>query len=263
LIPEAFVKEIFYHPKADEKHMLVFNEKGYKAQSTTGRYEPDLLCSKCDGTLGGYEESALLLLKGLRQVAIGTKNGTESVINSGVYPFRVQRVDDFIRFACGILWKYMSVSDENPSKITMDAYRDAFEQVCFHGAPIPTDIDVFLERDVFSATAYDDPHGVFYYTTPSVNVRGGRRMAWFSVGGFIIYIQVDAGEPSNFAPSKCWMRGRKKCFFNVDMRALRTNIGIIQSMAETKDDLARLNRKIVFPSRAAIKEFASGSSRKW
>jgi hypothetical protein len=248
LIPEAFVREIFFHPKADERHMLVSNEKGFKTQSTTGRYEPDLLCGKCDGVLGAYEDRALSLLKELRQVEIGTKKGTDSVFYSGVYPFRVQRVDDFIRFACGILWKYMSVPDTNPSHIRLGPYRELIEQVCFLGAPIPLDIDVFLERDLFSAAAYDDPHGVFYYTTPSVNLLGGQRMAWFSVGGFIIYIKIDDGGPSSFAPSKCWMRGRKKCFFNVDMRALHTNISILQSMADTKEDLAKLNRKIAFPN---------------
>lgn len=246
-MPEAMVKEIFFHPKADERHILVFNEKGYKTSSTTGRYEPNLLCGACDSRLGGYEEHALLLLKELRQVSISTKNGTNSYIKEGTYPFRVKRVDDFIRFACGVLWKYMSVPDDNPSKITMDEYRDPFERICFHNAPIPIDIDVFIERDIFSATAFNDPHGVFYYRTPSVNERGGRRMAWFSVGGFIIYVKLDARGPSNYAPSECWMRGRKKCFFNVDMRALHTNIGIIQSMNETRTDLAKLNRKIVFP----------------
>jgi len=187
----------------------------------------------------------------LRQVSIGTKKGTDSFINSGVYPFRVKKIDEFIRFACGILWKYMSVPDESPSKITLDAFRDPFEQVCFYGAPIPTDIDVFLERDVFSATAFDDPHGVFYYSTPSVGKRGGRKMSWFSVGGFTIYVQLDPGGLSDFAPSKCWMRGRKKSAFNVDMRALRTNMGIIHSMNQARDDLAKLNRKLVFPTRSS------------
>lgn len=231
--------------------MLVFNETGYKASSTTGRYEPHILCGKCDGKLGAYEEQALLLLRELRHVSIGTKTGSDSVINSGTYPFRVRKVDEFIRFACGILWKYLSVPDDNPSRIRVNQYRDMFEQVCFHGAPIPTDIDVFLERDVLSATAFDDPHDVFYYTTPSVNERGGRRMAWFSVGGFIVYVQLDPGGLSDFAPSKCWMRGRKKCFFNVDIRALRTNMGIIQSMDATREDLAKLNRKVVLPNRAS------------
>ncbi|SCX32234.1 hypothetical protein DSM25558_5421 [Agrobacterium sp. DSM 25558] len=229
--------------------MLVFNEKGFKAPSTTGRYEPDLLCGRCDGTLGAYEERALILLRDLRQMEIGTKSETDFVINCGVHPFRVDKVDDFIRFACGILWKYMSVPEDNPSKIHIDEYRETFENVCFHGAPIPLDVDVFLERDLFSATRYDDPCGVFYYSTPSVSVLKGRRMAWFSVGGFIVYVKVDPYGPSDFAPPKCWMRGRKKCHFNVDIRALETNIGIIESMDATREDLARLNRKIKFPER--------------
>ncbi len=248
LIPEAFVKEIFYHPKNDEKHMLVFNETGYKARSTTGRYESDLLCGKCDGKLGVFEESALVLLRDIRQIKIGRKSGTDSVIKNGVYSFRVAKADELIRFACGILWKYMSVPDSNPGKITVDDFRLPFEQVCFHDAPIPMEIDVFLERDVLSATAFDDPHGVFYYVTPSVNMRGGKRTAWFSVGGFIVYVKLDDG-PSDFAPSKCWIKGRRKCFFNVDIRALQTNFGIVDSMTTAKDDLRRLNRSIVPPAR--------------
>ncbi|MBM7324815.1 hypothetical protein JS562_17130 [Agrobacterium sp. S2] len=249
LIPQGFVKEIFFHPKGDEKHMLVSNDKGFKTSSTTGRYETDLLCAKCDGKLGAYEERALVLLRELRQIPIGTREGSKSVIEEGTYPFRVRLVDDFIRFACGILWKYMSVPDDSPSKIMIEAFRVPLEKVCFQGAPVPTDIDVFLERDLFAATAYDDPHDVFYYTTPSLNERGGRTMAWFSVGGFVIYVQLDSNGASHFAPPKCWMRGRKKCYFNVDLRALHTNIGIIQSMDEARDHLARLNRKVVIPPR--------------
>jgi hypothetical protein len=251
LIPEAFVKEIFYDPKADEKHMLVSNEKGSKSSSTTGRYEPDLLCGKCDGKLGSYEEQALVLLRDLRQVSIGAKIGTTSYIIDRVYPFRVKKIDEFIRFACGILWKYMSVPDDNPAKIDLETLRVPFEQVCFHGAPIPTDIDVFLERDLLSATAFDDPHGVFYYTTPVVNEFDGRWMAWFSVGGFIIYVQLESGGLSDYAPSKCWMKGRKKCAFNVDRRALHTNRGIMKSMEHARDDLAKLNRKLGFPTRTS------------
>ncbi|RUM15804.1 hypothetical protein EFD56_24230 [Rhizobium phaseoli] len=229
--------------------MLVHNDKGVKLQSNTGRYAPDLLCGKCDGILGKYEESALALLKQLRLVKIGTKTGTTSHINSGTYRFRVEKVDDFVRFACGILWKYASLPEDNPSVIKVGHFRESLELVCFHDAPVPSTIDVFLERDLLSVSAFDDPHDVFYYVTPSVDVVDDRRMIWFSVGGFIIYVKLDNGEPSDFAPSVCWMRGRKKCHFNVSMRALHTNTGIVESIHTARDDLARLNRKILLPQR--------------
>ncbi|MBY5826369.1 hypothetical protein [Rhizobium leguminosarum] len=249
LIPEAFVKEIFFSPKADEKHMLVHNDKDFKAQSNTGRFERDLLCAECDGVLGTYEGRALSLLKKLRHIAVGTKSGTQSFIKEGAYPFRVEQADDFVRFACGILWKYASTPRDSPSAIDVDRYYDTLQSICFHRGAIPETVDVFLERDLLSVAAFDDPNGVFYYSTPSVDLLAGQRMAWFSVGGFIVYIKLDDGGISAFAPSKCWMRGRKKCHFNVDVRSLETNMGIFDSIETAREDLARLNKKLGLPSR--------------
>lgn len=251
LIPEAFVKEIYYSAKADEKHIIVHNDKGFKISSTTGRYERDLLCGECDGRLGAYEDAALRLMKRLRQIRIGRKSGSDSTISPGLYHFRVPEADSLIRFACGILWKYASIASSNPAFVDVGDLREVFEHICFSRAEIPASIDVFIERDLFSYAAFGDPNDVYYYATPSIGTQGGQRMAWFSVGGFIIYVRLDEGGHSDFAPKRCWLKGRKACSFLVSMRSLYTNSDIARSIGVTSDDLARLNRKIARPKRHA------------
>ncbi|MGO8172494.1 hypothetical protein ACC764_18520 [Rhizobium ruizarguesonis] len=243
LMPEAFVKEIYHSTKSDEQHMIVFNETGHKSASKTGRYERGLLCASCDGKLGAYEGSALELLKRLRSVKVGKKSGTDAAIRSGLYEFRVPAPDVFVRFACGILWKYSSIDSTIAGHLRLGSIKDQLEGVCFGHGPIPDSIDVFLERDLFAYLAFDDPEEVYFYATPSVNQRGGRRTAWFSLGGFIIYVRIDEGGPSDYAPKRSWLKGRKACKFVVNMRSIMVNQGIARSIGYTADDLARLNKR--------------------
>lgn len=243
LIPEAFVKEIYHSPKSDEKHMIVFNETRYKSASNTGRYERGILCGQCDGLLGKYEDSALELIKRLRRIKIGRKSGTESMISPGLYPFRVPTPDVILRFACGILWKYASVDPNTPGHLRIGDMKERLEDICFRNGAIPDSIDVFLERDLFSYCAFADPMDVYYYATPSLNIRGGRLTAWFSLGGFIVYVRLDDRGTSDYAPKRAWLRGRKSCSFVVNMRSIFVNRGIAESIGYTSEDLARLNRR--------------------
>ena len=247
LLPESFVREIFHKPKADEKHMIIHPETGRKYQSNTGRFEKGILCATCDNVLGRYEGAAQSLIKRLRFIKIGDKKGTESFINEGVYPFRVAVVDDFVRFACGVLWKYAATAPEDASHIEIGECKALFEAICFHSAEVPEGVDVFIERDLLSFAAFTDPTEVYYYCSPSIGQRGTRtshRLAWFSVGGFTIYVKMNEPGTSDFAPKKCWMRGRKSCFFNVAMRSLHVNSSIHAAIGMTRDDLARLNKNI-------------------
>lgn len=247
LLPESFVREIFHEPKADEKHMIFHPETGKKYQSNTGRFERGILCAECDGVLGRYEDSAFQLIKRLRSVRVGRKFDTQSFINVGTYPFRLAVVDEFVRFACGILWKYSSTPTADASHIEIGECRALFEDICWHGAAIPAGVDVFIERDLFSFAAFTDPSQVYYYCSPSIGWRGHRTshdLAWFSVGGFTIYVKLNQPGLSDFAPRKCWMRGRKACHFNVAMRSIEVNSRMHESIGMTRGDLARLNKGI-------------------
>jgi len=247
LLPECFVREIYHEPKDDEKHVIHHPVSGEKYQSNTGRFDKGILCSTCDNVLGRYEESAFQLMRRLRAMKVGTKRGTDSFVNEGIYPFRVPVVNDFIRFASGILWKYASTPPDDAGHIDIGDCRKLFEDICFRGADIPESVDAFIERDLLSFAAFKDPNEVYYYCTPSVGVRGEQtrhRMAWFSVGGFTIYVKLNDPGLSDFAPKKCWMRGRKQCFFNVSIRSMTVNGSIHQSIGLTSGDLAKLNKSI-------------------
>lgn len=247
LLPKSFVREIYYEPKADEKHLIIHPETGRKYQSNTGLIERGILCAHCDNILGRFEDFAFQMLKRLRAVRIGWKIGKHSYINQGTYPFSVAVVDELVRFACGVLWKYSSVPPDKPSHIDIGECRLLFESICFHGAAIPEGVDVFIERDLLSFAAFPDPTQVYYYCAPSVGRRGNQTshdLSWFSVGGFTIYVKLNQPGISDFAPKECWMRGRQTCFFNVDTRSIEVNSSVLNSIRRTRDDLAKLNKGI-------------------
>ena len=254
LIPQAFVKEIYFDSKSDEKHMLIHPDKDFKRRSNTGRFDPALLCATCDGRLGVYENSAFKLLKRLRRVKVGKKAGSQSIVRPGTYEFRIKEENEFIRFACGILWKYAALPDDDTSRIAIGDYPEKFRKICFEGAEIPDDIDVFIERDSFSFGAFSDPTDVYFYSMPSVGLQGHlppMRMSWFSLGGFIVYVRIDADISSDFVPKRCWLRGKKNCHFFVSMRSAKKTNGVPESIEAVRDDLARLNRKLQLPTSGA------------
>lgn len=245
LVPECFVKEIQVGPKSGEQHMIVHGDNGRKNASKTGRYASDILCGPCDGKLGICENEALKLFRRLRRQKIGKKTGTTSIIREGAYPFRVRDTNEFIRFACGILWKYASIPLSTPGQIDLGSYRDVFADICFRNGAVPADVDVAIERDVTSFAAFTATSDVYYYRTPSTGTRGGRRMAWFALGGFIVYVRFDRRGASDHLPARFWMRSKKQHHFQVSMRSLEVTQDISIAIRRVEGDLAKLNKKIL------------------
>lgn len=217
-----------------------------KTPSKTGRYERYLLCSTCDGKLGRYEQSAHKLLRQLRQRRLGKKSGSTWKLRNRTMPFKVPPNDNLVRFACGILWKYASTEIGGLAQISLGDHLRDVEDLCFHGAPVPPHIDVFLERDLFQIVAFDDPTDVYYYQTPSSGMRGNSRqarMVWFNVGGFIVNVRLDVAE-TDIAPRRCWVAGRSTAYFLASPRSVQEGYNMVGSMQAVQDDLARLNRRI-------------------
>jgi hypothetical protein len=247
-MPEAFVRQVHMVQKSGEQHIVIHPDLGFKQASKTGRYDARILCGPCDRRLGRYEEGALRLLNRLRSRKVGVKNGTESIIREGNYPFRAPSPSDFIRFACGILWKYGSISPEDPSYIDIGAFRNVFEDICFRDAGIPKSVDVGIERDMYSFAGFADPNDVYYYRTPSMGGRGSARvaqLAWFSVAGFIVYVRFDEAGPSDHLPPRCWMRGKEQLHFHVSLRSVNEVRLLAPSIQTVTRDLNKLNSKIL------------------
>lgn len=132
------------------------------------------------------------------------------------------------------------------SQISLGVYLRDVEAVCFHDAPVPLHIDVFLERDLFQIVAFDDPTDVYYYRTPSGGTRGDLKQAqmfWFSVGGFIVHVRIDIAE-TDIAPRRCWVAGKSQAHFIASPRSVEEGFEMVASMRSVDNDLARLNRKL-------------------
>lgn len=250
-MPEAFVRQVNMLPKSGEQHMVIHPNLGFRQASKTGRFDRALLCGPCDQKLGRYEEGAFRLLNRLRSRKVGKKNGTESVIREGNYPFRAPSPSDFIRFACGVLWKYGSIPTAAPGYIDVGDFLAVFENICFREADIPKSVDVGIERDMYSFAGFANPNDVYYYRTPSVGPRGNARvaqLAWFSVAGFIVHVRFDEDGPSDHLPARCWIRGKEQLNFHVSMRSIDEVRYLAPSIQTVSRDLNRLNGKILAKS---------------
>ncbi|MHB8283299.1 MAG: hypothetical protein ACYDD1_01340, partial [Caulobacteraceae bacterium] len=147
-----------------------------------------------------------------------------------------------------ILWKYAATAPCRES-VDLRRYFEVFSEMCFRGGAVPADVDVALERDMGSYAAFPKGSDVYYYQTPSKGARGGRQLAWFSFGGFILYVRFDEAGPSDYLPRRCWMRGKDQHHFHVSMRTVGGASDLMPSVKRVEGDLAKLNAKALKASK--------------
>lgn len=191
LIPEAFVMEV----KVDrgEQHLIVHEGVTRPQVSNTGHYDPDLLCARCDGILGRYEDYAVKLFRRLR--AVRADLGT--VVEMGPVDG-----DMVLRFAAGVAWKYAATQPQF-GRIDIGPYASVLQDVAFENGPIPEALDVTVVRIV------ELDGDVYFYRAPVPARHGGINSVRFSVGSFVIYLKIDKRPKDRILPTECWLKGRR------------------------------------------------------
>lgn len=190
LIPRAFVMEV--KGSRGEQHLLVHRNRERPQVSNTGIYDKNLLCSACDGRLGGYEGYAVELLRRCR---------TQQVPPGKVVTVRDLDGDKMVRFAAGVAWKYAATTKAN-GRIDIGRYAEVLRDVALRGADIPDSIDVTMARVI------ELDGDVYYYRTPMPDRKEGVNVIRFCVGGFLFFLKIDKRLPGRMLPDACWLRGR-------------------------------------------------------
>jgi hypothetical protein len=198
LIPRAFAVEIQASP--GEKHVLTHPQSSGFRTTNTGRYDPKILCGKCDGILGRHEGYAFNLLQKARA--------------QNVPPGRFLAVDPLdgdtlVRLAAGIAWKYAVTRPEFGRISVGPYYLSVLAEVSFELKSVPPSVDV----SAFQLQAGDSE--AYFYRMPLLDRKEGVNLVRFSVGGFVFFLKVDRRSNPSFPPAECWLRGKKAGAFIV------------------------------------------------
>jgi len=190
LIPQVFAREV--RDQATD-HAVVF-KNGKIRPTKNGLFDDHLLCSKCDGHLGKYEQFAFDALKFLRA----------STVNSLGSAIEVDGLDTdkMLRFACGLVWKYASTRTDL-GRINIGPYQKKVTgDIAFANAPIPPSVDAhFVRPHTGDAEAYS-------YRAPMPEQKWGVNFVRFWLGGCLFRLKLDKKPNPKEWPESHWLRNR-------------------------------------------------------
>lgn len=183
IVPKAFCKRL---SKPNEAAKLVSLGE-YAKRSPTGYYDPNILCNKCDGQLGAYDDYAFSFLHG----SIGGKRTVfEPIVELGqLVGMRVQEFDfKLLRlFILSVLWR-ASISEKDfcsGTKLGKDE-RNHLRDIVLYDAPIGDDEYPFYCGKII----LNGKGGLIH--TPYLQIEDGVRFYNFCTGEFFFLVKVDA-----------------------------------------------------------------------
>lgn len=175
LIPKAFCVEVM----TGKSHAASAAKDGRYEVSQSGVWDPNILCAKCDGKLGAYEQYAHRIAQVIRQT--GSETSWKTQIVADTENLKV------LRFCAGILYKYSLTTKEN-GQIKLGRYQDVLRSFIFdQNCDTPREIDAFIVRPLKHA----DDTGIFAYRTPSPDRKHGVNLYRMMMGGLIFFVQLD------------------------------------------------------------------------
>lgn len=191
LLPRAFTMEVKLN--RGEQHLILHQKIEKLKVSHTGIYDPNILCAKCDGILGEYENYVYQKLKECRELKASSGQIIEAHVIDG---------DKLIRFAAGIAWKY-SVASEEHGRIKLGPYQAQLCKIIFEKELIPPSVDLAIFR------LYELDGDVYFYRAPLYDRKDERNIIRFSVGSFVFFLKLDKRANSKVLPSEHWIRGKE------------------------------------------------------
>lgn len=182
LIPRAFAVEVLVGKS------LVANVRSSDSFKSTqsGIWDKEILCGKCDGILGAYEDYALRVTQRIR-----AQNGTAPWQQRTLSDIETDKI---LRFCAGILYKYSLTKPEN-GRIRLGRYQEVLRQYIFNPSePCPSELDALFIRPL--RFAGDD--GVFAYRAPRDDRQDGLNCYRMMMGGVIFFVYLDARSARPF-----------------------------------------------------------------
>lgn len=169
----------------------------------TGTFDHNILCIRCDGILGEWENEAIKTFRAIRERAIGMVDGAHGTVDGDS--------SSILRFCAGLLYKY-SLTTSKFGRIELGPYQEPLRRVAFESAEIPSLLNVAL----FRLRLHRDDGSVFAYRAP-MNDRDkmtGANMFRVLAGGVFLLIRVDKRPTIPSPLSRLWLRERRDIIFN-------------------------------------------------
>ena len=162
-------------------HNRAIRSTGSKpAKQPHGAFDDGILCRRCDGLLGRYDEYAVRFCKSLPM--------TRDAATGEIYRRAPFDGSLFARAMLAILWR-ASLSDREPfEEIALGPYQDRAGAILFGGAPLVScpELELVLYRYA------SDKHDARKFVFMPLRIRSGALNAFtLGLGGFLVWIKVD------------------------------------------------------------------------
>jgi hypothetical protein len=188
IIPRAFARDI----RGNGPNMQLRPDRVGQAKPQLGEYDPDILCSTCDGTLGSLDDYAIDVCRSFRE---------HGIRRHGDLVFEIPNVDcnKLARFVLAVLWRASISSRLHFAAIRLGPYEDKARDALFEASPLSefTAFQVLAERIESERVNVEGlyTHPVRHRKNPDYNLYS------FTVGGFRFFAKVDARPfPKVLAP---------------------------------------------------------------
>lgn len=176
LIPRVFAVEV----KVGKSFAANVSKSGTYRSTQSGIWDDTILCAKCDGVLGNYENYAHGVTKRIRAA-------------EDAKPLQQRTLSDvditmILKCCAGILYKFSLTSRQN-GRVELGRYQESLRHFLFHaGAPCPAELDVLVLRPL----RFGDDDGVFAYRAPRDDRAHGLNFYRMMLGGVIFFVNLDA-----------------------------------------------------------------------
>ena len=185
IIPESFFLPLRSGKKAPEIHSNIDGE--YPKKSPIGIYDKSILCSKCDGLMGDWDNYAQqLLLKDFSE-DIAIHNGAKKA----AYKIETFNYSKLKLFFISILWRASVSSHYFYSRVKLGPYQNMAREMILKKDPgSAEDFSVLVAK-------FSDPN-VTGILDPHIDRFDGINFYRFYMTGFVIYIKVDKRSAPEF-----------------------------------------------------------------
>lgn len=171
--------------------------------SQSGTFDTDILCIKCDGTLGMVEGEAIETFREIRKKATAYADGALVDVE--------RSAETMLRFCASILYKY-SITKKEYGRISLGRYQEPMRRAAFGESDVPDFLNAALLRLRLNRT----DESVFAYRAPKADREQGTGANMYRIfaGGVLLFVRVDQRAVGDSALKKLWLYGREKAVFS-------------------------------------------------
>jgi hypothetical protein len=165
-----------------------------------GAFDPKMLCAKCDGIIGGYDDCANDICR---------KFPVEHVESDNIFEMRNVDGNKFATFALSVLWRASVSAREEFQEVKLGAFEEEAKKVIFGVIPLSAmpSYQLMIARYNKSKKLEVDK----LYTCPARLETAGRNCRYFPLSGFRFVAKLDE-RPFEGIPREAIVNGNNRLF---------------------------------------------------